>query len=73
MRFPKTHRAGQGVRSPNRFEDGNQRYSTMTLGRVKKSINDKLQRTYEDFEMETDDSVVEVEKAPKTQMDLRKS
>ena len=37
------------------------------------SSNDALQRTYEDFELETDDSVVEVQKAPQTHRDMRQS
>jgi len=39
--------------------------------RVRKSINDKLQRTYEDFEVETDDSVVEINKEARTQQNPR--
>jgi hypothetical protein len=32
---------------------------------LRKSYNDRMQRTYEDFEMETDDSVVEIDKEHK--------
>ena len=67
LMFPKTQRMSHNVFSPERLGSENQRYSKKKLKKSMKFKNDKLQRTFEDFELETDDSVVEVEKAPKTQ------
>lgn len=58
--------------TPNRLEKVKIEYpSPKKPVKIKKSNNDKLQRTYEDFELETDDSVVKVEKVPKALKELK--
>jgi len=74
--YPKfdLHKSHAEFSPQTRFERPNERYASVDKPRnPRKSYNDKLQRTYEDFEIETDDSVVEIEKAPATHGAKRES